>query len=221
MVVLAVPDLHCPWHHPGALDFLSGLRRIHRPDRVVLLGDEIDAAAFSRFPKDPDLPSAGEELRRAREALKPFFKLFRKALVCESNHAARPWRRALESGSPAGLLRGLPEALGAPRGWRWAQRWTLDGVLYIHGEGFSGRNAAITAAERFRRNVVMGHVHAHAGVQYSQGVFDSVWGVNAGALVDADAPAFNYGRHLASRPVLGAAVIHGRVPQFVPMGLGR
>lgn len=59
---LVVPDMHCgyrgtePLHDPRALDLaLQVARRLH-PEEVILLGDNLDLAAFSmKFPSTPDL----------------------------------------------------------------------------------------------------------------------------------------------------------------------
>lgn len=217
MVIITVSDLHCPYHHPGAFDFLADLARQFKPDRVVILGDEIDAQAFSRFPRNPDLDSPGVELERAREALKPLYQIFPKAQVCESNHTIRPWRRAFESSLPELLLRRVRQVLGAPGGWRWKPRVVIRDMLFLHGDGFSGQNAAANAALRHRSKVVIGHIHSFAGVQHLQGWRDHIWGVNAGCLIKPNAPAFSYGKLLANRPVLGTAVILDGVPHFIPM----
>lgn len=65
MIILTVSDLHCPWQHPDAFDFLADLARRYKPDKVVVLGDEIDAQAFSRFPRNPDMHSPGHEIDAA------------------------------------------------------------------------------------------------------------------------------------------------------------
>ena len=218
MIILTVSDLHCPWQHPDAFDFLADLARRYKPDKVVVLGDEIDAQAFSRFPRNPDMHSPGHEIEAARQALRPLYRLFPRAQVCESNHTIRPWRRASEAGMPGVLLQDVRRVLDAPRAWRWSTRVTVGGILFLHGDGFSGQNAAANAALRHRSRVVIGHIHSFAGIQYLQGWNDRIWGVNAGCLIDPNASAFSYGKLLANRPVIGTAVICDGVPQFVPMG---
>jgi hypothetical protein len=216
--VLCVPDLHCPWHHAGALDFLADLKRQYKPRHVVFMGDEIDGHRWSRHAQSPEMPGPGEELRLAALALKPFYRLFPEVMVCWSNHTLRPFKKAAEGGLPRPMLREIRDILGAPAGWRWRHFWDIGGVHFRHGDGFSGKNAALTAAERIRKNVVIGHVHSHAGVQYASGPFDRLWGMNVGCLVDADAEAFAYARYMASRPTLGAGVLlGGQVPLFVPL----
>ncbi|MFN8994415.1 MAG: hypothetical protein ACK5X3_12235, partial [Pseudomonadota bacterium] len=103
-VVLAIPDMHHPFCHPDALPFLLALRDRVKPTTIVCLGDEIDAHALSKYPKNPDGLSAGQEFSKAREALYPFYKAFPEALVCESYHTVRGHKKGYEAGLPASFL---------------------------------------------------------------------------------------------------------------------
>lgn len=38
--ILVIPDLHAPYQHKGALDFLSDMKRKYKPTRIVNMGDE-------------------------------------------------------------------------------------------------------------------------------------------------------------------------------------
>lgn len=215
--ILTISDLHCPYHHPGAFDFLSSLRRRYKPTRVICLGDEIDAHCWSRFPRNPDLPGARDEMEKAVAALRTLYKIFPSVDVCLSNHTIRPWRRSSEVGLPNLFLKSIKEVLEAPVGWNWHENVRVDDVLFIHGEGFSGQNGAVKAAMLHRHKVVMAHIHAWGGVVHLTGMFDRIYGMNAGCLVDAESEAFSYGKHLATRPTIGTGVIVEGVPVFVPM----
>jgi hypothetical protein len=215
--ILCIPDLHAPYHHPRAVPWLVALADRFRPDRVVCLGDEIDAHAVSRWPADPDLDAAGPELTRGVEALRPLYGRFPRVLVCRSNHTYRPWIRAREAGLPARTLRTPREVLDVPKGWEWADSHTLDGILFLHGEGFSGPLGALKAAVANRSRVVIGHLHGSAGVVWAHGRRDAIWGMNAGCLIDPDSPAFAYGRTLANRPSLGVGLIEDGIPRWVPL----
>jgi hypothetical protein len=82
---------------PARPFFLADLNRRHRPRTVICQGDEIDAYAFSQFPKDPDAAAAGDEIQSVRRALRPLFRLFPQVSVCESNHGERPYKRARQA----------------------------------------------------------------------------------------------------------------------------
>jgi predicted phosphodiesterase len=214
--ILAIPDLHCPFNHPDAIQFLRHVRDSVKPDRVVCLGDEIDAAAWLRYDKDPQGMSPTDELRRARETLARLNDLFPRLMVCESNHTIRPWKKAAAAGLTDDFLVSPGVALGCPD-WEWRPRWEIDGMVFMHGEGFSGPTAHVNAARQNRKSTVIGHIHAHAGVNYLTGYYDSIFAVNAGCLINPRSRAFDYGKHLLNRPWLGCAVIDNGTPFLLPM----
>lgn len=214
---LVIPDLHCPWHHPSAWDFLADLRRKYRPDHVICLGDEIDAHRWMTHPQSPDAPGPTDEIDQARTAIRRLFKLFKSVKVCHSNHTLRIYRRASEAGLPGDFLRGIGDILDAPPGWQWSHWWDVDGIHYRHGDGFTGAGGALKAAKELRRSTVIGHIHSHAGIHYHAGLFDVVWGMNAGCLVDPAALVFQYGRYGTQRVVLGAGIVVDGKPIFEPL----
>lgn len=216
-VVLAIPDYHAPFEHKDAVSFLKAVKNKFRPDEVICLGDEVDSCALSNFDTDPDGLSAGMELIKAVDHLRPIYKLFPKVKVCTSNHTSRPYRRAFSAGIPKIFLKEYAEFLNAPRGWKWADEWEIDGVIYEHGEGFSGAQAAIKAAQGNMQATVIGHIHAFAGIQYSANSKHLIYGFNAGCLIDRHAYAFAYGKKIKSKPILGCGIIINGIPTFVPM----
>jgi hypothetical protein len=204
--------------HPHALDFLSDLRKEFKPDKIIHLGDETDAYALSDWDHSPDGMSAGDEYHAAIRELKGLYKIFPDVMVCESNHGRRPFRKAFKAGIPRVYLRAYSEFMQSPKGWQWRDSWTLDGVLYLHGDGATGKDGALKLAQGHRRSTVIGHVHSFAGVQYVQGSQDRIFGANMGCLIDPDAYGFEYGKHLLSKPVLGAGIIiDGKEAYFRPL----
>lgn len=216
--VLVVPDLHCPFEHPAAFDFLAAMKRHYKPTHVVCIGDEADFHNFARWPRDPDAIGPVEEVQALRKSIRQLAKLFPKMTVCDSNHTYRPLRRAHSVGLPTSFVQHVRSILDAPAGWFWAAAASVDGVAYIHGEGFAGPDAAMKAATAHMCRTVIGHVHAHAGVRYAANFGGTLWGMNVGCLVDVTAPAFGYGRFLAAKPVLGCGLVTDGVPNFIPMG---
>jgi predicted phosphodiesterase len=204
--------------HADAIDFLADLRKEYKPDQIVHLGDEVDQHALSDWDHDPDGKSAGDEYDAAIRQMKLLYKLFPDVRVMESNHGRRPFRKAFRAGIPRVYLRAYTQFMESPEGWSWHENVTLDKVLYFHGDGFTGKDGALKAAISHRRSVVIGHIHTFAGVQYSAGSHDQIFGLNSGCLIDTTGYAFNYGKHHASKPVLGASVIiDGREAVFIPM----
>jgi hypothetical protein len=218
MRILCVPDLHIPYEHPKAFGFLARVCSTVRPHRVVLLGDEIDSHAISRWPPDPDLDSAGMEIETALKKLRDFTAVFPRALVCDSNHSRRPLKAALRAGLSRHLVRKPDEVYGTPSGWRRAPRWVLDGVTFLHGDGVAGNAAALEKTLLLHHtSVVLGHAHSRAEVHWLQVLGQRFFAMRCGCLIDPHSPAFAYAADNAVEPVLGCGVIDDGVPTFLPL----
>lgn len=214
-VVLAIPDLHCPFNHPDALDFLLAVRDRIKPDKIICLGDEVDFHAYSKWPKDPDGMGPGQELKAAIESLIPFYVAFPEVQVCVSNHTVRPVKQMKMMGLPQAFFPQYSMMLNAPDGWSWHEHIIIDNVRYMHGDqGKGGMNGWTKNSEVYHQSTVVGHWHSKAGVYYDSSMFN----VNAGCLIDEKAYAFEYAKNSHKRPNLGCAVItHGRKAVFLPM----
>lgn len=117
-------------------------------------------------------------------------------------------------------MREYSDFLKAPPGWEWKNHWIIDGVKYIHGDGFSGQAGALQAARAHGSSIVLGHIHTFGGVQYlqSEDPFKRRFALNTGCLVDTTQYAFHYAKHLAHKPTLGCGVvIDGTEAHFIPM----
>lgn len=215
--VLIVSDTQIPFQHKDYLSFLISVSNRYATNEVVHIGDEVDFHAISSFDADPDGYSAGDELKVALKELKRLYKLFPKVKVCTSNHTARPFRRAFHHGIPKAFLRDYHEFMQAPKGWSWKDSWEIDGVIYQHGEGFSGRGGALKAAEKNSQSTVIGHIHAFAGIEYTATPKYLIFGMNVGCLIDKDAYAFAYGKYLSSKPIISCAVVISGHPILIPM----
>ena len=77
--VMVIGDLHVPYHHKDAFAFLEALKKHYKGfDLVVNIGDEIDQHGLSFHDSDPDLPSAGDELKLTKAYIKDLEKIFPK-----------------------------------------------------------------------------------------------------------------------------------------------
>lgn len=217
MRVLFIGDLHAPFQHTDALEFLAAAKERFQPQRIILAGDELDQHAIAQFDPDPDGYSAGHELNVGLEFMQKLYQLFPIAAVCTSNHGSRPFRKAYAAGLPRAYLKSYAEFMGSPKGWYWEDRIEVDGVVYQHGEGYSGKDAALNAAKDNMKPTCIGHVHSFAGVQYFNNGDQQIWGFNSGCVIDTSAYAFAYGKHARSKPVVGVGVIDKGVPLFYPM----
>lgn len=212
--VLTISDLHAPFHHKDAIPFLLYLKKHFKCDRIVCMGDEADFHGLSKFPKDPDGYSAGHEFQEARLFLQELFGHFPVVQSCTSNHTSRPFRKAYEAGIPEEMILSYEKFFKAPDGWQWADKFVIDNVDYIHGEGYTGQMAASKAAIQRRRSTVIGHIHTFGGVQYMEGANDRIFGMNTGCLIDVERYAFAYGKKLANKPTIGTGVVINGIHAF-------
>jgi hypothetical protein len=216
MRVLVIPDLHAPYHNPLAECFIKKLIKQHRPNKIVNLGDEADCHSWSRWAKSPAAMGASEELKQAAKTLHRIFDDY-KVEFCNSNHIERASKRQQEAGVPDEFLVKWSEVIGAPANWRWADSWEFDGVRYQHGDGYSGINAALHAAQDNGQSTCIGHLHGNAGIVWRGSITRQLFGMHAGCLVDPRAPVFDYGKHSRTKPMLGAGVVVDGVPQWYPL----
>ena len=123
--VLVISDLHIPYHHQDAFDFLKALKRKYKPDLIINIGDELDHHAISMHEHNPDLMSAGDELKHSKEYVRELEKIFPEMTLVHSNHSSLVYRRALKYGLPKDYLKSYNEFLGVGDGWKWVDDYTV------------------------------------------------------------------------------------------------
>ncbi|MDP4851919.1 MAG: hypothetical protein NWR22_01945, partial [Saprospiraceae bacterium] len=138
--VLVIPDLHAPYQHNNALDFLKKMADYYQPTKIVCLGDELDQHGLSFFEKETGLYSAGHEYDAGMEFMQKLYKEFPIVSACISNHTHRPWRIAKKAGLPSVYLKDYHAVMQAPLTWVWKYRHIIDNVCYEHGDPCSGMN---------------------------------------------------------------------------------
>ena len=215
-----VSDLHLPFVHPMYLRFIQDTFSQWEVSKVHFTGDIVDSHALGFWEHDPDGHSAGDEADAASKALLVWKKAFPIATVSIGNHDERHFRVARKSGLPSRFLRAYKDVWDTPK-WKWDFSHTIDEVLYEHGTGTSGKDAALNLAIQKRTSLVMGHVHSYAGVKWHANHSNTIFGMNAGCGIDCQAYAFDYGKAFPIRPMLGCGiVIDGWYATFEPMRCG-
>lgn len=216
--ILVIPDIQIPFQHKNALKFLKEVRGQYNCGRVVCVGDEWDNCALSKYPKDPDGLSTGDEHKRAVRASRGFYEAFPEVLVCESNHRERLYKRAYEAGIAKAFLRDTHSYMGAPEGWQWAREWRIGGIVFEHGHrANSGPSAGEKLIDANHASTVYGHFHNCPGVTYRQVGTKHYFAMNVGCLIDRDSYAMSYTRDHRKLPVMSCGVILDGMPIVVPM----
>lgn len=219
--ILVIPDLHAPYHHPDALDFLIAVASKYQPTRVINLGDETDGHALSFHDSDPNLDSAGSELAKAQKFLAKLHAVFPVQEFCHSNHGSLIYRRAFKSGIPVEYIKTyrdvlLPENSG--EGWSWHEqiRTTLpNGQEVQFQHQVSGDFMSNASHERC--NLVLGHEHGRFEIEHRASKSALYWGMYSGCLIDGKSLAFAYGKLFPKKPIIGCSIIIDSQPILIPM----
>ena len=104
--------------------------------------------------------------------------------------------------------------------WEWGEEWVIDGVVYRHGTGNSGKFHAFNMAISNRCSTVAGHVHTNLFVKYAANKFGRIFGMNVGCGVDDKQYAFRYGKVFPKRSIIGCGVVlDGTEAVAVPMNI--
>ena len=222
MNVGVVGDPHAPFTHPLYLKFCQDTFRKHKVDHTHFAGDVVDHHAISFHDHDAEGRSAGDEGDEAEKQIAKWHKAFPGATVSIGNHDERHLRLAKKAGLPCKrYLRNFNEIWQTPT-WKWDYEHVIDGVLYTHGTGTSGKNAAINLAIQRRMSTVIGHVHSWGGIQHHANASSRIFGMNCGCGIDDRRYAFEYGRVFPVKPILGCGVvIDGDQAQFIVMPCGK
>ena len=216
--ILLISDMHIPYHHPDLIEFLQYLKDKHNPTRIICLGDELDKHALSYHDSDPDLPSAGDELRKSLPVIQEIFSMFPKMDIIESNHGSLVWRKAKTFGIPKHYIKSYNEVLGVDGGWKWSFDLTITlptgQQCYIH----HGKSSdVLNLSQQMGMCAVQGHYHESFKVAYWGNPNGLFWGLQAGCLIDDNSYAFSYNNVNIKRPIIGTALIIDGQPVLEPM----
>ncbi len=218
-----IPDLHLPFEISGALEFCKRVYKDFDCKEVVMIGDLVDNHAISYHEHDPNGMSPADEMKAVDKKLVEWFKAFPNVKMCRGNHDTLVDRKGRTVGLPERAFKPFREIWNLPKGWEDDWEFIIDGVKYIHGTGYSGKFGHVQAASDHRMSVVMGHLHATAGVEYMANNHDLIFGMCVGCLLDKRKYAFTYGKDFKRKPILGAGVVsvtkRGVNAQFIPFKL--
>lgn len=222
--IMLFGDLHAPYQHPDALDFLNAVAHKYQPTRVFNVGDEIDSHSISFHPQRPDLSNATEELKRARKVIHQLEKIFPTLYNCESNHTSRVYRIGMSSGIPKDLILPYKDLLGVKSTkWVWKPEYRITLVpdkthlMITHNAGAN----ALLASQRNGCSLVAGHHHVLFNLNYWQSTQGLSFSAQAGCLIDFNSPAFAYAAGYTVKPMLGCVIIERGNPKLIRMTLNK
>lgn len=218
--VLVIGDPHEPFTREGYMLWCREQQEKYQCGSIVNIGDAVDNHYSSYHEQDPDGMAAGDELDMAIMKTQQWHYLFPNANVCIGNHDDIIRRQLYSNGVSARWLKSMNSVLGTPT-WKWAMEHILYDVLYLHGTGTTGANAAYTRAMKAGMSVVMGHVHTEASVKWHVTKTNRVFGMLTGCGVDDRLYAMAYARNFPSKYVVSCGVVleKGTIPINLPMPL--
>ena len=196
------------------------LKDRYQPTRIIGLGDELDHHAMSFHDSDPDLFSAGDELKFALKYTKQLEEMFPEMTLLDSNHGSMVFRKSKHHGIPRHYLKSYNEVLGVSDKWQWVNDLVLDlpdgQKVYCH----HGKSAdAIKTSQAMSMSHVCGHFHEKFGIQYWANPNGLFFAINSGCLIDDSNYAFAYNNTNLKRPLIGTSLIIDGVPILEAMPL--
>lgn len=218
--ILIVSDLHAPYHHPNTIPFLKSLIEKYKPTRVISVGDEQDLHSVSFHDADPDLMSAGDELKAARVFMQELYALVPDMDILSSNHGDLYYRKAKHHGIPLHVIKSYNDVLGVGEGWKWHSDLVVElpngkKVYFCHGKSQNG----LKLSQNMGMSCVQGHYHNSFNIQYWSSPLELHWSMQVGCLVDDKSLAMAYNKLTVNRPIIGCGLIIDGVPVLEAMKL--
>jgi len=211
--ILVIGDLHAPFTLPKYLKFCREQQEIYDCGTVIFIGDIIDNHYSSYHESDPDGYGAGEELDRATDMIKDWYRTFPVATVIIGNHDRLVYRKAFTAGVSKRWIREYKDVLDTPN-WSFVENIELFGINFNHGEGGTAKNRMKTELQ----SQVQGHLHTQLYVEYAVGANFIVFGMQVSCGVDIKSYAMAYGKNY-KKSAIGCGVVlnKGTLPIAIPM----
>ena len=211
--VLIIGDTHFPFEREGYLEHCLEIQKKYKCNKVYHIGDVVDNCFSSFHETNPDGHSASDELSMAIDKVKIWADAFPSVKICLGNHDLIINRKAFSSGLSTRWIKGLSEVLECPK-WQFDLEFIDNNILYTHGTGTSGENAAYNKALNKRISVIQGHLHSVANIKYNVSQNDVLFAMQVGCGVDDKRYAFDYAKAFPKKFVVSCGVVvdNGRLP---------
>lgn len=217
--VLAIPDLHFPWHDQDTLTWIYKLNQERKPDVIIQLGDLYDMYSHSRFARTHNLCTPKQEIAEGRLGAATMWKHLKSGnpkAVCyqlRGNHDVRADKRILEMCPEVESLvamQPLFEFPGVKTIMDASEELELDGVLYIHGHYMKLGDHM----NYYLQPVVHGHTH-RGGSIYRKIHGQTIWELDCGFASDESQVPLRYTATRRTHWTLGCGWIDDGGPSFM------
>lgn len=221
-------DLQYPYADEKAVEVALQIVRDVKPDKVVLVGDMLDLAAWGKYEQRPEFAAQTQAaVIQAHQLLATLRKLCPAAeiAVLEGNHDARMEKSLLANARQAFGLRRADALDGWPvmsvpyltamddldvnyvSGYPANRFWLNDNLQIRHGQRVrSGGSTAKLVADDERVSTIFGHVHRiethYKTTQVrSGGRTNAAYAIGCLCRIDGSVPSVKNGYDLSGRPV--------------------
>lgn len=197
----------------------SGMIVVRQQGHVSVSGN-CDKHALSYHESNPDLYSAGHELKEAKKTIKQLHDLFPDMDIMESNHGSLHLRKALTHGIPQAYIKSYNDILEVGKGWIWHHDLIIElpngqDCYITHGKNANG----LRLSQNMGMNVVQGHHHSEFGIGYWSNPRNLFFAMAVGCLIDDKSLAMRYNKLTMKRPIIGTGLIIDSKPVLEVMPL--
>lgn len=123
---LIISDLHLPYQHKDALDFLWALAQRYDVQRVLNVGDLYDHHRGSYHESEPDALSEEQEYYAARRDAHVLQEMFPEMVITAGNHDAIPQRKLKTVGLPTSMVADYNALYDTEDTWIWTDHYWFD-----------------------------------------------------------------------------------------------
>lgn len=125
---LVISDLHMPYHHQDAFDFLWELHSYYDFNQILNVGDLYDHHRGSYHESEPDALSEEEEYKAAQEGAWTLQSMFPEMIITEGNHDCIPQRKLRTVGLPTSVLSDYNKLYETEETWVWKREHWFDSL---------------------------------------------------------------------------------------------
>ena len=123
---LVISDMHLPYQHEAAFDFLDSLNNYYDFKYILNVGDLYDHHAGSYHESEPGAYSPEEEFMWAAHYAAMLQGIFPKMVITTGNHDAIPQRKLKSCGLPSSMLSDYNAMYTTDEGWEFKDEHWFD-----------------------------------------------------------------------------------------------
>ena len=124
--IMIIPDMHLPYVHKDAFNFLWSVYCSYYPELIICVGDMFDHHSGSYHESEPDAMNPTEEYKAAKKQAKQLEEMFPEMVVIKGNHDEIPRRKLKSAGLPQEMLRDYNMIYDLKGGWEWVKRFKFN-----------------------------------------------------------------------------------------------